>query len=77
MIGSPATASATHGTGPRADASTTPCFATNRSQRDPDLRAGARGGRRVFGLALARFTGFLLDFRFDFGGRLGFVFTGG
>jgi hypothetical protein len=30
-IGSPATASATLGTAPRADASTTPCFATKRA----------------------------------------------
>src|SRR4051812_48277776 len=59
MIGWPATASATLGTGPRADARTTPWRSTKRSQRlaGARLAAGRFVAARFAGLAEARLTG--------------------
>jgi hypothetical protein len=73
MIGSPATASATDGTGPRAEASTTPCCSTNASQRRAEpprvvlvrlLAAGFATARFVGGFAAARFVAGFVAARF-------------
>ena len=81
-IGSPATASVSVGTGPCADASTTPCLATSFTHRDPPAVARLRAGlglrrgratlpardfaRRATGLDFDFAAGFLALGRFVF-----------
>src|SRR5688572_7631184 len=86
-IGSPATASATEGTGPRAEASTTPCFSTSLTQRfalgfalraglrAADLRAGLRAAARFAGRFFA--TGLRFATAFFFALFFGFFVTAG
>src|SRR5690349_7079686 len=73
-IGSPAIASATLGTGPRAEASTTPCCSTNFAQFlvSFDFGRAAFFGAAFFGRAafFALAFGFALDF--DFGAAVFF-----
>jgi hypothetical protein len=71
MIGWPATASATLGTGPRAEASTTPWRSTNRSQRLAGVRAIAERFRPD-AARLAGFPGEAERFRAEVLARAGF-----
>jgi hypothetical protein len=78
-IGSPATASVSVGTGPCADASTTPCLATSFTHREPRGAARRRAGfdlRRDGARALARrATGLDFDFAAGFFALERFVFV--